>query len=66
MERSDGVKDVVNGILEKIFGKNTKQYIKKGICIRCGRDKDLYYSEAGKREFEISGLCEYCFDKIFE
>ena len=37
------------------------------ICFQCGRiAKEHCYSEAGLREVEISGLCEECYDKLFE
>lgn len=37
------------------------------ICYNCGRvAKDHCHTAAGLREVEISGLCEECFDKLFE
>lgn len=34
-------------------------------CIKCGRPAlEHCYSEEGKREVFISGLCEECFDEI--
>ena len=37
------------------------------ICFQCGRvAKEHCYTEAGLREVEISGLCEECYDKLFE
>ena len=43
----------------------TKEANEKGTCIQC-REKAIpkCYSEAGKKEFYISGLCELCFDDI--
>ncbi len=39
------------------------------VCIECRnppvRGKNIQ-TDAGQREFEISGLCETCFDKIFD
>lgn len=35
----------------------------KGICAKCQKPPK-FYSEAGQREYNISGLCEYCFDEI--
>lgn len=36
-----------------------------GLCINCKRPAlDHCYSAAGRREFQISGYCEECFDKI--
>ena len=37
------------------------------ICYQCGRvAKEHCHTEAGLREVEISGLCEECYDKLFE
>ena len=49
------------------FGKTKKEVLKKGTCISC-REQALpkCYSEAGRREYQISGLCELCFDEICE
>lgn len=36
------------------------------ICYQCGRvAKDHCHSEAGLKEVEISGICEECWDKMF-
>lgn len=35
------------------------------LCIRCHRPAyEHCYSDAGRREVSISGLCEECFDEI--
>jgi hypothetical protein len=36
----------------------------KSICARCKKPA-RWYSDAGRREYQISGLCEYCFDAMF-
>jgi hypothetical protein len=39
---------------------------KQGICLSCDLPAaDRCTTEAGKREFEISGTCEVCFDSMF-
>ena len=35
-----------------------------GTCIKCEREPDLT-TEAGRREYRLSGLCLECFDGIF-
>lgn len=36
-----------------------------GICVECGQEAGpRCYSDLGRREFHISGLCEVCFDEI--
>ena len=47
------------------YGKTTKEATAAGICISCGKPAmENCYSEAGRREYLISGLCEKCFDEI--
>jgi len=54
-------------LAKETFGMIVKDALEQGICISC-REEALpkCYSEAGKREYRISGLCEQCFDKITE
>jgi len=35
----------------------------KEICVSC-QNPPRFKSEAGVREYKISGLCEYCYDEI--
>ena len=59
--------------LQKLKDKLSKEYnmtvseaINRGICISCKEDwRNKYYSDAGRREYKISGLCEICFDNMF-
>ena len=46
--------------------KNLFPYDRDGVhCICCGkRAIERCYSDAGRREFHISGLCEPCFDAL--
>lgn len=57
------------------FGITRSQALAQGICISCRRAvknergefrSSLFSTEAGKREYGISGLCEKCFDGLFE
>lgn len=48
-----------------LYNMTTKEAIEKNICIQCKKPPQ-FYSEAGKKEYKISGLCEYCFDKNTE
>ena len=50
---------------EKLFGMTTAEAVTKGICIQCKEEAlPKCYSDAGRREYQISGLCEPCFDGI--
>jgi len=47
------------------FGTTAKEARAKGLCINCKEPAlPKCYSEAGRREYKISGLCEKCFDEI--
>ena len=52
---------------ESIYGSESTANREKGLCIDCGLSAiPRCYSDAGRNEFRISGLCELCFDKMFE
>jgi hypothetical protein len=50
---------------EYAFGAGAIAAWREGKCIDC-REEALpkCYTDAGRREFEISGTCEVCYDKI--
>ena len=71
--------DIASHTAKQIFGMTLKDAHSKGICIRCqepalvmsadGTSKynpELFYSQAGKQEWNISGICEKCFDNMFD
>jgi hypothetical protein len=58
-----------NNILDKfslkLHGITLTRALQEGICVRCKKPVlERCYSEAGRKEFQISGLCELCFDKL--
>lgn len=66
-----------NNLANGIFGQTKAQAHTKAICISCNqpiysqRDSKAsgpghIYSASGEKEYSISGLCEYCFDKVFD
>lgn len=57
----------------ELFGRTKAEAHRDGICIKCGssvyfnKDSRLsgaIYTPAGLREYDISGLCEHCFDDL--
>ena len=72
------LQDFQNKIARDLYGITTQDAIKGGICIQCRNkvvdfsfvrprfDEDFFYTEGGRREYFISGLCEKCFDSIFQ
>ena len=59
------LKEFQDKIAKDVFGSTKEEAIKEGLCINC-RELALpkCYSDAGRREYKISGLCEQCFDEI--
>ena len=56
-----------DGLAENIYGKEVKEDRKKGLCIQCRESAlEKCYSEAGRREYCISGLCEGCWDNMMK
>ena len=51
------------GLAKELYGMTKQEAIRAGVCIDCKKNAK-WYSPAGKQEYFISGLCEYCFDKI--
>lgn len=64
-----------NKLANDLYGMSPSEACDKGICISCKKpvyfshyekkeEEGNIYSDAGLSEYGISGLCEYCFDKI--
>jgi hypothetical protein len=52
-------------LAKSIYGQTTEDAKATGLCIQCKQPAfENCYSEAGRREYRISGLCEKCFDSI--
>lgn len=66
---------LIDDISMRTFNDTIDTAHSKEICIKCKQPIELtafatgkpgnIYSFAGRREYQISGLCEFCFDKIF-
>ena len=48
-----------------IFPENVEK-IKNAICVSCGNEIEGFKNAISKKEYEISGLCQNCQDKVFE
>ena len=56
-----------NNLAKQLYGMTKAEAINKGICIDCKElAKPKCHTEAGNKEYLISGLCEECFDAMFE
>lgn len=58
--------DVKDNLSKSLYGMSLTEAHKQGICIKCKTPAlERCYSDAGRREYDISGLCELCFDEEF-
>lgn len=58
----------IESAISNLFGINRRQMIELGRCVSCN-NKDLttesFKDDVSLREYEISGLCQECQDKVF-
>jgi len=60
------VKDLLEQLAIGAFGSRPGTARAEGACVRCERPALEHCStEAGRREYAISALCEECFDAMF-
>jgi hypothetical protein len=61
------LKEFQDQMTRDLYGITVAEAKISGNCIQCGRSAiKNCYSEAGRKEYSISGLCEECFDSITE
>ena len=52
-------------LAKDLYGQTISEVQEVGFCIQCKEPAaPKCYSEAGRKEYGISGLCELCFDEI--
>lgn len=65
-----------DGMAKSCYGMTKQEAIAQGICVDCKqginvqvgtreRIPGIIYSVGGVKEYKITGLCEFCYDKIF-
>ena len=60
------LKKIKTSLMESIYDNPIKS-MQKGLCISCKQTAlENCYSDAGRKEYKISGLCEKCFDSLFD
>lgn len=54
-----------DGLAKELYGKTVVEANLNGNCIQCNENAMANcYSDDGRKEFYILGLCEKCFDEI--
>jgi hypothetical protein len=64
--KSKEIAECLDGLGAGIFGMTLTEAHEKGVCIDCKEEAvPKCYSEAGCKEYGISGMCEACYDAMF-
>jgi len=54
-----------DNLANDLYSMTVAEAVASNICIQCGKPAmENCYSDAGRKEYYISGLCERCFDEI--
>lgn len=59
------LQDVKDELAMMAYGMTRSEALKQNICIQCKESitENSFYTANGKLEYQISGLCEHCYDK---
>ena len=69
------IEEIKKDLAIHLYGQTKEEAQQAHVCINCGheifrassleeRKPGCICSDAGMREYQISGMCEYCFDKL--
>lgn len=63
--QGDDLQKFKDDLATELFGETKESAVAAGRCIDCKEEAlPKCYSDAGRREYNISGLCEVCWDRI--
>lgn len=58
------VEGLVSQIAMLLYGMTPSEAIDQNICIKC-HEPPQFKTKAGEAEYQLSGMCERCFDEEF-
>ena len=60
--------NLLDALAKDLDFKHTRnEALERHVCVKCGNNPDsTFYSDAGRKEYAMSALCEPCFDEIFQ
>jgi hypothetical protein len=63
----DELQEFKDYVARVVYGQTKTEAQSEGLCISCKKPAlERCYSNAGRAEYRISGMCELCFDDICE
>jgi len=64
MKKNPAILKVMD-LVAKAAGGPGIDALKEGRCPMCGEDATVFRDELSRQEFDISGMCQTCQDKVF-
>ena len=58
------IKKLMDNLGSALYDMTPDEAIDQKVCIKC-KESPRFKTEAGRREYQLSGICEYCFDEEF-
>jgi hypothetical protein len=58
------LRELLDDLSRAVTGMTRNEAVEQNICIAC-KQPPRFKTELGRKEFFISGMCEYCFDELF-
>lgn len=55
----------IDSFITRIFGIDRTECIKSGRCVMCSRLVTGFNDALSQREYQISGMCQACQDRIY-
>lgn len=65
-DKSPEIENFIDSFARGAFGRERTQSIKNDVCTICGEPAVEFEDELSKREYEISGMCQICQNKVFD
>lgn len=55
----------ISDFTDNLFGRSRTLAIAGESCVSCGKTANTFRDELCRKEFDISGLCQFCMDRFF-
>ena len=64
IKRGEKVQGFLDNFAKKAFGKIQQEAEDQAVCMFCDKEVKGFKDELSKKEYEISGMCQLCQDKV--
>jgi hypothetical protein len=64
--KSPEMERTLNEFAKTLFGRGRSESMENKSCVCCGGDASTFNDALSQREYEISGMCQKCQNKVFK